>query len=532
MNQQLAIIPLPERISPGKGSFSLTKQVTLSVDAANKGNVVWLQRILKESVGFEAVIVRGEGQIQLCTESSLTGLGNEGYQLSIRPEGIDIRSVSPTGVFYGVQTLGQMLPVINGEQMPDQVELLVMEIEDRPRYPWRGFMLDEGRHFRGKEAVKRLLDVIAALKMNIFHWHLTEDQGWRVEIKKYPLLTEIGAKRPGTVPSLVGMFSKRHDGVPHQGFYTQDDIREIVAYAAERHITVVPEIEMPGHSVAALAAYPEYSCREEPLEVRTAFGISQDVYCVGNEATFGFLEDILDEVIALFPGKYIHLGGDEVPRVRWRKCPKCQQRMVDEGLTDEIELHGYLINRMSNYLFERGKEVIGWNENLIDGLHPDFIIQYWYRGEQAVAEAIRNGRRVIVSPYFDYYLDHSYSLTPLSRTYAYQPGFEGLDGARASSILGVEAPLWTEFVPNQARLDFQTFPRLLAVAETGWTNRPKKDTKDFFARYQQFQQRLRKWGIAYAPDDEIEPGWLKRMFGVFTIAQRQTKTASKKHSRG
>jgi hexosaminidase len=526
MDQQLAIIPLPERISPGKGSFSLTKQVTLSADAGNNENAVWLQRFLKDGIGFEPVIVQGEGQIQLSIDSSLTGLGDEGYQLSIHLEGISIKSASPTGVFYGIQTLGQILPVINVEQSTNQVELPVVEIEDRPRYAWRGFMLDEGRHFQGKETVKRLLDVMAALKINIFHWHLTEDQGWRIEIKKYPLLTEIGAKRPGTVPSLVGMFSKRHDGIPHEGYYTQDDIREIVAYAAERQITVVPEIEMPGHSVAALAAYPELSCRGEPLEVRTAFGISQDVYCVGNDATFEFLKDVLNEVIALFPGKYIHLGGDEVPRVRWKQCPKCQQRMVDEGLTDELELHKYLINRISKYLFERGKEVIGWNENLIDGLHPDFIIHYWYRGEQAVVEAIRNGRRVIVSPYLDYYLDHSYSLTPLSRTYAYQPGFEGLDDARASSILGVEAPLWTEFVPNQERLDFQTFPRLLAVAETGWTNRRRKDTKDFFTRYRQFQQRLRKWGIAYAPDDEIEPGWLKRMFGMFTIAQRQTKTAS------
>jgi hexosaminidase len=532
MNQQLAIIPLPEVVSPGKGSFQLTDRVTLSADKANKDNAVWLQRILKDRVGFEAVIVQGEGQIQLSLDRSLTGLGDEGYHLSIRFEGISIKSASLAGVFYGIQTLDQILPLINETQPVGRVELPIVEIEDRPRYPWRGFMLDEGRHFQGKEVVKRLLDVMAALKMNIFHWHLTEDQGWRIEIKKYPLLTEIGAKRPGTIPSLIGMFGKRHDGIPHQGYYTQDEIREIVAYAAERHITVVPEIEMPGHSVAALAAYPEYSCREEPLEVRTAFGISQDVYCVGNEATFGFLEDILHEVIGLFPGKYFHLGGDEAPRARWKQCPKCQQRMIAEGFTDEIELHKYLINRMSNYLFDRGKEVIGWNENLIEGLHPDFIIQYWYRGEQAVAEAVRNGRRVIVSPYLDYYLDHSYSLTPLSRTYAYQPGFEGLDDARAGSILGVEAPLWTEFVPNQARLDYQVFPRLLAVAETGWTNRRRKDTKEFFARYKQFQQRLRNWGIAYAPDDEIEPGWLKRMFGVFTIQQRQTKTTPEKHSSG
>jgi hexosaminidase len=532
MNQKFALIPLPDMITLGKGSFILEKRVTLSADSVNGDNVVWLQRVLKDEIELDPAIVQDGGQIQLSMDSTLTGLGEEGYQLSIRLEGISIKSASPSGVFYGIQTLAQMLPVIMGDRAADQVELPVVEIEDRPRYPWRGFMLDEGRHFQGKEAVKRLLDVMAVLKMNVFHWHLTEDQGWRIQIEKYPKLTEIGSKRPGTAPSLMGVFGKRHDGIPHEGFYTQDEIREIVAYAAERHITVVPEIEMPGHSVAALAAYPEFSCREELLEVRTAFGISQDVYCVGKEATFGFLEDILKEIIALFPGKYIHLGGDEAPRARWKQCPKCQRRMTDEGFTDEKELHRYLINRLSNYLHEHGKEVIGWNENLIDGLHPDFIIQYWYRGEQAVAEAVRNGRRVIVSPFLDYYLDHSYSLTPLSRTYAYQPGFEGLDDARAGSILGVEAPLWTEFVPNQARLDYQAFPRLLAVAETGWTHRRRKDTKDFFARYGHFQKRLQKWGIAYAPDDEIEPGWLKRMFGIFTIAQRQTKTTQQKHASG
>jgi hexosaminidase len=282
--------------------------------------------------------------------------------------------------------------------------------------------------------------------------------------------------------------------------------------------------------VAALAAYPEYSCLGKPLEVRTAFGISRDVYCGGNEAVFGFLQDILDEVLEVFPGKYVHLGGDEAPRGRWKQCPKCQQRMLEEGFSDEKELHRYMINQVAGYLLERGKEVIGWNENLIVGLHPDFIIQYWYRGEQAVAEAIRSGRQVIVSPYLDYYLDHSYSLTPLSRTYAYQPGFEGLDEEQANSIIGVEAPLWTEFVPSQARLDYQVFPRLLAVAETGWTRRQRRDTKDFFARYRQFQKRLRKWEIAFAPDVEIEPGWLKRQFGMFTIAQRQTKTARGKPS--
>ena len=291
------------------------------------------------------------------------------------------------------------------------------------------------------------------------------------------------------------------------------------AYAAARHITVVPEIEMPGHSVAALAAYPELSCRGVPLEVRTIFGISKDVYCVGNEVVFEFLEDILDEVIGLFPGEYIHLGGDETPRSRWKVCPKCQQRMSAEGLSDEGQLHRYMINRMTEYLSAHHRTAIGWNENLGEGLHPDLIIHYWFRGKQTVAGAVRRGRRVILSPFLDYYLDHSYSLTPLSRTYSYQPGISGLEEDQTENILGVEAPLWTEFVPNQARLDYQVFPRLLAVAETAWTPEGRKDLEGFASRYRTFQDRLRFWGIDFASDANIEPGWWKRMFGLLTIAR-------------
>jgi hexosaminidase len=518
-----AMIPFPAKITQKNGSFSLSNQLTVSGDEANQENIAWLQKILRDAVGFKVDQVSQDGQIQLSIDPAHSGLGREGYRLVISSEAINLQALTKTGIFYAIQTLGQMLPV--GSDALSMLEVPAVEIVDQPRYEWRGFMLDEGRHFHGIHAVKRLLDMMAALKMNIFHWHLTEDQGWRIEIKKYPRLTEIGSIRVGTGQSFLDIIRKRHDGIPHQGYYTQEQIREVVAYAAERHIAVVPEIEMPGHSVAALAAYPEFSCRGVPLEVRTGFGISKDVYCIGNEAVFGFIEDILNEVLELFPGNYIHLGGDETPRSRWKECPKCQLRMAEQGFCDVSELHGYMINRITNYLTSRGREVIGWNENLVEGLHPDFIIHYWFRGERAAAEAVREGRQVILSPFFDYYLDHSYSLTPLSRTYLYQPGFEGLNKGQTASILGVEAALWTEFVPNQARLDYQVFPRLLAIAESAWTPEDRKDYDDFIARYRCFQDRLHSWGVDFAPDTQIEPGWWKRLFGFLTIALRQTGTA-------
>jgi len=523
MDYPFPIIPLPEKQISGEGSFLISAQVAFSADQANQENAVWLQKTFRQSMGSEPAQISRGGELRLSIAPSLIELGEEGYQLRIDSTGITIQGLTNAGVFYGIQTLAQMLP--RGGEGLTEVDLPAVEIEDRPRYPGRGFMLDESRHFHGIQAVKRLLDVMAALKMNIFHWHLTDDQGWRIEIKGYPRLTEIGSVRRGTGRSMFSMFTRRDDRVPHRGFYTQDQISEIVAYAAARQITVVPEIEMPGHSVGPLAAYPELSCRGEPLEVRTAFGISKDVYCVGNEDTFTFLFEILNEVFELFPGKYIHIGGDEVPRSRWKKCPKCQQRMAEEGYTTEGELHRYMINRVADYLASHGREAIGWNENLVEGLNPDLIIHYWFRGEQALADAVQRGRRVILSPYLDYYLDHSYSLTPLSRTYAYQPGIKGLREDQTRSILGVIAPLWTEFVPNQARLDYQVFPRLLAVAETGWTPLESKDLGDFIARYRLFQKQLAEWGIAFARDPQVEPPWCKRIFGMLTIALKQSKIA-------
>jgi hexosaminidase len=396
-------------------------------------------------------------------------------------------------------------------------------IEDWPRFRWRGFMFDEGRHFHGKQTVRQLLDLMALHKLNVFHWHLTEDQGWRIEIKKYPRLTEVGARRAGTNKTILG---KRHDGIPHGGFYTQEEIREIVAYAAERHITVVPEIEIPGHSLAALAAYPELSCTGGPFEVATHFGIFPDIYCAGKESTFTFLQDVLDEMMQLFPSPYIHIGGDEAPKKRWIACPDCQRRIREQGLEDEHALQVYITNRIGKYLESKGRRLMGWNQILEPGLSKDAVVQYWFGDQKKLVEAIKIERRkVVMSTYLDTYLDHSYSLMPLSRAYRYDPVPPGFSAEDEACILGLEFPLWTEWVPTRARLDYQAFPRLTAMAETGWTPKEQKDYTDFRKRLEGFLERLDRLGIGYAPLKDVEPGWLAKKFGIFTIAQPQRKVA-------
>lgn len=516
---QVSIIPKPVSVQHEQGYFTWTAQITVKADALNQQNQSYLQEITGLAGQRD-----DESLIHLACDSALTHLGREGYRLQITAQSIQISGADATGVFYGIQTLRQLLPVDVATNSSSTWQIPCLIIEDTPRFTWRGFMLDEGRHFHGKETVLLLLDVMALLKLNIFHWHLTEDQGWRIEIKQYPRLTEIGAQRQGTAKSFLDIIRNKHDGVPHSGYYTQADIQEIVAYAAARHITVVPEIEMPGHAKAALAAYPEYSCTGGSFEVNTRFGISRDIYCAGKEETFIFLQNILDEVISLFPSPYIHIGGDEAPHTRWKKCPDCQQRMADEGLHTEDDLQTYMTNRMAHYLADNNRRLVGWNEALDEKLHPDAIIQYWIRNKKGVIEAIRQGRQVVVSSFLVHYLDHSYSLTPLSKIYNNEPVFKELDEKAAQNIIGVEAPLWSEWIPNRARLDYQAFPRLVALAEIAWTQAADKSYDDFIARWAAFRKHLDALDIRYAPDTDVEPSRLKQLFGLFTILQAQRKT--------
>jgi hexosaminidase len=525
----LSLIPAPAEMNRKVGAFVITPETVIAADAANQRNAVYLRDLIARPTGFRLAVqseaVDSTNVIRLTTSEDRDTLRREGYRLDVSPGVVCIEAPEPAGVFYGIQMLRQLLPIEIESRafIPDVVwKAPCVSIKDAPRFQWRGYMLDEGRHFHGKATVLRALDLMALQKLNVFHWHLTDNQGWRIDIKRYPKLTEIGSVRQGTTKWLVG----KHDGVPHSGYYTQEEIKEIVAYAAQRHITIVPEIEMPGHSKAALAAYPELSCLGSPTEVATRFGPTWDVFCPGKESVFTFLENVLDEVMALFPSPFIHIGGDEVLKRRWKKCPDCQRRIDQEGLENVGALQSFFSNRIAAYLAAHGRRLVGWNEILDEDLHDSAIVQYWVRHRDKVVAAMRGGREVVVSSFMHTYLDHSYSLTPLSKAYAFEPVFPELDETEALHVLGLEAPLWTEFVPNLARLDYQTYPRLTAFAETGWSPKESKDFQDFATRLDSFLERMDVLGVRYAPEDDVEPSRFRRMFGLFTIAQRQTKTAT------
>jgi hexosaminidase len=523
----LSIVPRPAEIERQASEFVLSSETVISADILNQSNAEYLRDLLAPPTGLPLPI-QNDGSlagnvIRLSLEPD-GGLGHEGYTLSVSPASVEIKAQEPSGILYGIQTLRQLLPAqVEKRALVGNVSWRVpcVVIRDAPRFNWRGFMLDEGRHFHGKDTVLRLLDLLALHKLNVFHWHLTEDQGWRIEIARYPRLTEVGSRRKGTTRNFIG----RHDGIPHEGFYTQQDIRQIVAHAARRHITIVPEIEMPGHSLAALAAYPELSCTGGSFEVACGFGILRDIYCGGKDKTFEFLQNVLDEVMALFPSPFIHIGGDEVPKSRWRQCPDCQRRIRQERLQDEHALQVYLTNRIAAYLDAHGRRLIGWNQILHQGLLPGAVAQYWVGNRRKLIEAMRGGRDVIVSPFLSAYLDHSYALTSLGKAYTFEPVFAALDSEAAQHVLGLEAPLWTEWVPNRARLDYQMFPRLTAYAETGWTQKDCKNLADFRKRLATFEPRLDEWGVKYAPARDADPPWFRQLFGILTIAQPQTKTA-------
>ncbi len=516
------ILPRPLQFEPAVGAFTLDSGTVIVADTLNKWNATYLQESLQALSGQHFSIQDGETGagpfIHLRLGGDRAQLGREGYRLVIGPAGIDIEAPEPAGVLYGIQSLRQLFPP-TAFSLP--YSIAACTVIDRPRFAWRGFMLDEGRHFMGKETVLQLLDQMALQKLNVFHWHLTEDQGWRIEIKRFPRLTEIGSKRAGTSRGFRGA----HNGIPHEGFYTQDEIRAVVEYAALRNILVVPEIEFPGHSLAALAAYPELSCSGGPFEVCTHFGILPELYCAGNEEVFTFLEGVLDEILALFPSPYIHIGGDEAPKSRWKKCPKCQQRIRDEGLKDENELQVYFTNRIADYLTRRGRRIIGWNQILGQNLALSAIPQWWIGNEKQFWRALEAGHDGILSAYLETYLDHSHALTSLRRAYRYEPVPPTLGPQAAKHVLGLEAPLWAEFVRSKARLDYQVYPRLTAYAETGWTARELKDYADFRARLGPFLERLRQMGVRHAPLRDAEPPFFVQWFGLFTIPQPQERVA-------
>jgi hexosaminidase len=509
------IIPRPRRYERQDGGFVLDPDTKIFiVKGTAKGNTVGGYAVelvvratgIKPTVSFIDDDRPRHNAILLTTRNAPRRLGAEGYRLEVKPRSILICAVKPVGLFYGLQSLRQLLPA-EIERRPKQSRAWKVPcglIEDSPRFSWRGMHLDVCRHFFGPESVKKYLDLLALHKMNVFHWHLTEDQGWRIEIRKYSKLTRVGAWRDGTCRHYPrgGKDTRRHGG-----YFTQDQVREIVAYAAERFITVVPEIEMPGHCRAAIAAYPELGCTERPCRVYTGLAGSIEAFCAGKDRVFDFLQDVLAEVMDLFPGRYLHIGGDEVNKKRWRACPKCQRRMRDEGLADEDALQSYFIARIAKYVHSQGRRIIGWGEILDGGLPPQAAVMTW-QGVAAGIEAARMGHPVVIAPWPTLYFDTrpvripDYSgpglswTTNLKTVYDFDPT-DGFRPAEQRNILGAQGCLWTEFVNNQEELEYMLLPRLAAVAEMTWSPREARDWDDFSRRLRTYKKRLRTMGHNY-----------------------------------
>ena len=513
-----SVIPQPVQMEVGRGIFDLDADTRIVL--TNPTNEVqqltesWA-RPIRATSGFNLQLVDTPSDapsntitLRLSPDASHPA---EGYHLDVTSDAVTVEAKTPAGLFYGLQTLTQLLSGghSSGWSVP------VVQIVDAPRFAYRGMHLDVGRHFFPVAFVKKYIDLLAMYKMNKFHWHLTEDQGWRIEIKKYPKLTEIGAYRKETV---VGKNFERFDrpyvgdGQPHGGFYTQDEVREVVAYARARYIDVIPEIEMPGHATAALAAYPELACTDGPFDVPTTWGIFEDVFCP-KEETFQFLEDVLTEVIALFPSQYIHIGGDEVPKVRWKESELAQEVITREGLADEEELQSYFIKRIETFLQAQGRRLIGWDEILEGGLAPDATVMSW-RGMEGGIEAARQGHDVIMTPtshtYFDYYQGDPVQeplairgLTPLEKVYGFEPVPETLSAEEAAHILGAQGNVWTEYMATTDYVEYMVFPRMLALAEVVWSPQELRNWEDFVQRLPAQLQHLDTLGVNYRQPEEV-----------------------------
>lgn len=514
-----ALLPVPVSMQPLDGDFKLSESTTIIVDGSNKELLQlagYLAEELKNLTNLQIQIsseknTTASNCIHLVVDATIyspqenfSSKDTEAYSLDVTSGGIAIRAATPGALFYGIQTMLQLLQINKDEVLVPNVKIF-----DYPAFSWRGAHLDVCRHFFPVTYIKKMLDAMAMHKLNVFHWHLTDDQGWRIEIKKYPLLTSVGAWRKETVVGHMSAHPLQYDGKKYGGFYTQEQIKEVVAYAQSRHITIVPEIEMPGHAVAALSAYPEYSCTGGPFEVFTEWGESNEAFCGGKEETFDFIQNILDEVVALFPGKYIHVGGDECSKKRWEKCKDCMQRMKTAHLKNEMELQSYFIKRVESYLRKKGKKLIGWDEILQGGLPEGATVMSW-RGREGGIEASATGHDAVMTPGKYCYFDHYQGVPsqeplaiggylPLDSVYSFDP-IQGLDSIQSKHILGAQANTWTEYIPTEQHLEYMLFPRLCAMAEVLWSPKGKQDYVDFLSRMDAHYRRLDKKNIQYRVD--------------------------------
>ena len=514
-----SVIPQPVQMEVGRGVFDLDADTRIMLSNPTNLEVQQLTESwampIRATSGFNLLLVdtpddAPSNMITLRLSQDAPHPA-EGYRLNVTSDAVTVEAKTPAGLFYGLQTLTQLLfgDHTSGWSVP------VVQIVDAPRFAYRGMHLDVGRHFFPVAFIKKYIDLLAMYKMNKFHWHLTDDQGWRIEIKKYPKLTEIGAYRQETV---MGKNFERFDRPyigdekPHGGFYTQEEVREVVAYARARYIDVIPEIEMPGHATAALAAYPEFACTDGPFDVPTTWGIFEDVFCP-KEETFQFLEDVLTEVIALFPSQYIHIGGDEVPKVRWQESEVAQEVISREGLADEDELQSYFIKRIESFLQAQGRRLIGWDEILEGGLAPDATVMSW-RGMEGGIEAAREGHDVIMTPtshtYFDYYQADPEQeplairgLTPLEKVYSFEPVPEMLSAEDAEHILGAQGNVWTEYMATTDYVEYMVFPRMLALSEVVWSPPDLRNWEDFVQRLPDHLRHFDALGVNYRQPEVV-----------------------------
>jgi len=523
----IAILPQPASLTQQPGVFVLKRDTTIAtdVDSQNAGQLLAQSLNTATRFGLRArtgTTAPDKNAIVITTDRTQMQLGEEGYQLEVTPDRVMIRSFGPAGAFWGTQTLRQLLPpqIFSQEAAPSSVNWTIpcLKIEDMPRFPWRGLMIDTARRFVPKLELMKFIDLLALHKMNTLQLHLTDDQGWRIEIKKYPKLTAIGSVRKET---RVGheTKSKLFDSTPYSGFYTQGDIREIVNYAKARYVNIVPEIELPGHAQAAIAAYPELGCTTDTVEVSTHWGVHTRLLNP-SDTTIAFLQDVLTEVIALFPSRYVHIGGDEVVKDEWKASPAVQARMKELKLADEADLQNYFVRQMDSFLSQRGRRLVGWDEILQPTLAPGAVVMSW-RGTDGGTAAAKAGHDVVMAPtssvYFDYYQSKSPTeplaiggFLPLDKVYAFEPVPTGLSNDEARHILGAQGQIWTEYIPNATHLEYMAFPRAVALAEAVWSQPDRRNFDDFHTRMLTHEQRLKLAGVTARPmakfDEERKVG--------------------------
>lgn len=510
----LDIIPYPLQVETKQGAFNLGKSSGILYSGNCQKEAEFFKAVLeKESHGSLPVKAFSssawDNPIVFTIDAKMAGsVGTEGYDIMVKPDNIQVRAADAAGIFYAIQTLRQMVTATNF--------IPACHIFDKPRFGWRSFMLDEGRYFKGEQVVKQLLDQMALLKMNVFHWHLTDDQGWRIEIKKYPLLTRVGGKRDSTQtgewPS--GWNSTTYDVTPHQGFYTQQQIKDIVRYAADRHITVVPEIEMPGHASAAIAAYPYLGAENKPIKVPVKFGVQYNVFNVADPKVEQFIENVLDEVLDLFPSKVIHIGGDEVRYDQWKNSPMVQAYLQQHGLSSPADLQVSFTNNISHVLEAKHRRMMGWNE-ILGGKTHDFnqdavaqqklsqsaIIQFWVGDTSMISTAAAAGYD-IVNSFNEYtYLDYDHKSISLEKAYSFDPVPVGLPYRDTVKILGLGCQMWGEWIPTVEKMNARIYPRIAAFAETGWTSRANKDYQKFTARLRAMEARWTGLGIHFTAEN-------------------------------